>query len=343
MKRLRVAVWDPSSSIRSLLRRLLSHMEGIEVVELDGGGSLRAGSLGPLDVAVIGFGAEGVDTTSLAGGGDGGPRLVLLTPPGFLHRRPPSGDRLGKGVAVLPKPSTEAGWKGLGTQLEELIRDLAAASPGGATGEIHVPRPAVPPAPAGRRAFRFAVVGGSSGGPAALHTMLGAMGRGSAMGLAVVQHIAPGFEVELTRWLARDLEMDVAVAGEGEQLLPGTVRIAPAGAHLRLEDGGRLLVDRRTPPRNGHRPSVDELFLSVEARFLPVTVAILLDGMGRDGVEGLGRVRSGGGTTIVQDPETCVVGGMPLAALREEVALHVLSPASIGRFLVENSGRGSRP
>jgi len=345
VKPFRIGVWDSSPSIRALLRRVLSRLEGVEVTDLERGlEDRRLGSLPGIDVIILGSGPAGFEPTLLTRGtkAESHPRIILLTPPGFLPRERRMAAPIGESGLMLPKPATSEGWERLGTQLTALIRDMSVAVRSRAHGAAAIKRPRPHRRPAGGgRSFRLAVAGGSSGGPAALHALLSSVGREPFPGVAVVQHIATGFEVELTRWLARDLELDVAVAEDGEPLLPGTVRIAPARFHLRLQDDRTLRLDDRTPPRNGHRPSVDELFLSVEKELLPATVAILLDGMGRDGVEGLGRIRAGGGATIVQDPDTCAVGGMPLAALQEGAAMWVLSPAAIGRFLASDDGEGS--
>ncbi len=234
---------------------------------------------------------------------------------------------------MLPKPATTDGWGRLGPQLIALVNDLGTACRREGSGPLP-PVAGMHAAPVtGRRRFRLVVIGASSGGPAALHTLLATLGSGAWPGIAVVQHITPGFEEELVHWMAQDLEMDVAVARDGEPLRPGTVRIAPAGVQLGVARGMVLRLDRAAPSRGGHRPSVDDLFLSIGEALLPDTLAILLDGMGRDGVEGLLRIRAGGGTTVVQDPESCVVAGMPLAALEAGAVMHALAPEAIGRFL----------
>ncbi len=343
MRPLRIVVWDPSPSIRSLVRRILSGLTGIEILEGGSGPAGIASGEGPApDLVILGADRQALSRGMLESWSVHEKlRIILLTPPGLLHHEsggpPPSTGR----VSMLPKPSTPEGWERLGPQLASLVTHmLAAGGPPYAAVRAEIPS-------SGRgfpeRRYRLAAIGASSGGPAALHSMLASLKGRVSPGLAVVQHITPGFEDELVQWLARDLEIDVAVAVDGEELLPGKVRIAPPDAHLRVVDGRILRLDRRGPPRNGHRPSVDELFFSIADHYLPYTVAILLDGMGRDGVEGLRRIREGGGMTVVQDPETCVVGGMPLAALREDAAMRVLPPSAIGGLLGESRRGRSVP
>jgi two-component system chemotaxis response regulator CheB len=149
----------------------------------------------------------------------------------------------------------------------------------------------------------------------------------------LVQHIAPGFEGGLAAWLGKELPFDVQVARDGEIPRRGTVRLAPTGAHLRLDADGVLRLDRRTPPRQGHRPSVDELFLSLAEGFPLSSAGVLLTGMGSDGVEGLGELHRQGGLTLAQDAATSVVYGMPRVAFERGAAEYVLPPRQIARTL----------
>jgi two-component system chemotaxis response regulator CheB len=112
------------------------------------------------------------------------------------------------------------------------------------------------------------------------------------------------------------------------------VRLAPGGAHLLLEPGGVLRLDTGTPARRGHRPSIDELFLSC-AESCPEQVAgVLLTGMGTDGVEGLQALRKAGGLTLAQDEASSVVYGMPRVALERGAADVALPPRDLARTLV---------
>jgi len=336
-------VWDPSPSIRALVRRIVSGMEGIEVVVGAPGlqEQLFAESEFP-DLVILGTAAgERPDRWIVPGGSDGGLRMVLLTPPGASEGSHGCLQATGVRMSLLPKPATPEGWERLGPQLRTLVADMLAAPGAQEPGVL----PALQRPPGGTRTgpYGLMVVGASSGGPAALHALLSSLRGRSWPGIAVVQHIAPGFEEELVRWLVRDLGMDVAVARDGEGLRPRTVRIAPPGVHLRLEDGKTLRLDHRAAPGEEHRPSIDRLFLSVPEHLLPGTVAVLLDGMGRDGVEGLDRIRRGGGMTVVQDPTCCVIGGMPLAALRKGAALHALNPSGIGELVADGGPQEELP
>jgi two-component system chemotaxis response regulator CheB len=163
--------------------------------------------------------------------------------------------------------------------------------------------------------------------------MLQALGRSYPASIVVVQHIAAGFEVALAGWLSTDSGLDVAPAAHGEPLKSGAVRVAPSGSHLRVVPPGVIELDRRTPPSNGHRPSADVLFQSLLAGDPSQVVAVLLSGMGADGVAGMHELRRAGALTMVQDEPSSAVWGMPRAAIERGAAELALAPAEIARLL----------
>ncbi len=101
---------------------------------------------------------------------------------------------------------------------------------------------------------------------------------------------------------------------------------------------GDMVVLSDAPPVNGHRPSADVLFHSVAQEFAQLAVGILMTGMGDDGSEGLGAIKAAGGMTVAQSEETCVVSGMPRAAILKGHASKVVPLDSIGSFLVSQYG-----
>lgn len=220
---------------------------------------------------------------------------------------------------------------------------LRAAAAARAAPEPAARRPAVLPAarPAPRppapeptaTSLRWLALGASTGGPAALRELLAALPAPAPLPIVVVQHIARGFESGLADWLAGALGLDVRVAIDGERPVAGAVRIAPAGAHLRVVEGDRLSLDTALPPQRGHRPSVDVLFRSLAAWAPRATAAALLTGMGSDGAAGLGELRRGGALCFVQDQASSAVWGMPRAALEAGAAEAALAPRAIGEEL----------
>lgn len=180
---------------------------------------------------------------------------------------------------------------------------------------------------------RVLAIGASTGGPAALAKLLGGLPPDLTVGVVIVQHIAEGFVPGLVSWLSTVTILNVKEAESGERIEAGTVYIAPTGTHLAIISGGRLnLLD--TPPVDSQRPAVDVLFESVQKHYHRGALAVLLTGMGRDGARGLKAIREAGGQTIVQDQASCVVFGMPKAAIELDAAEQVLPLSEIPRAVV---------
>jgi chemotaxis response regulator CheB len=198
---------------------------------------------------------------------------------------------------------------------------------------------AVEPEPAGGRRgerLRWVAIGASTGGPAAIRELLEEVPAGPPASFLVVQHIAAGFEAAMAEWLNKELPLDVRLARDAESPRHGAVRLAPAGAHLRLAAGGVLRLDSDTPARRGHRPSVDELFLSCAEICPRESAGVLLTGMGTDGVEGLVALRRAGSLTLVQDEASSVVFGMPRVALERGAADLAQAPRDLARTLARH-------
>jgi two-component system chemotaxis response regulator CheB len=140
-----------------------------------------------------------------------------------------------------------------------------------------------------------------------------------------VQHLHPDFITGFAAWIGRATGADVALADHGVVPQPGCVYLAPAGTHLMVAPGGTLLLD--PDPVTLHRPSANQLFLSMAASLGPAAVGVLLTGMGDDGAAGLLAIRQAGGTTIVQDGASSIIDGMPRAA-RDLGAATVVAPLS---------------
>jgi two-component system chemotaxis response regulator CheB len=127
----------------------------------------------------------------------------------------------------------------------------------------------------------------------------------------------------------------VEIARDGAAIAPGCCWLAPPDRHLRLVAGRRFRLDDDAPRGGGHRPSVDVLFESAARLCGDRTLAILLTGMGRDGARGLGTVARAGGLTIAQDAASCVVFGMPAAAIALGHAGRILPLAAIAPAILE--------
>jgi two-component system chemotaxis response regulator CheB len=129
----------------------------------------------------------------------------------------------------------------------------------------------------------------------------------------------------------------VKEAGDGDLVLPGRALIAPGNRHLRVKRMplGTIAVLSDAPPVSGHRPSADVLFRSVASEFGSAATGLIMTGMGRDGAEGIGELKAQGGVTIAQDEKSCVVFGMPKAAIDRKCIDHIVPLQDLGRFLAE--------
>ncbi|HEX6533705.1 MAG TPA: chemotaxis-specific protein-glutamate methyltransferase CheB [Gemmatimonadaceae bacterium] len=177
-------------------------------------------------------------------------------------------------------------------------------------------------------------IGTSTGGPAALHRIFIDLPRDFPVPILVVQHIARGFVSGLASWLGANCSLSVTVAADGEPLVPGTVYLAPDGRHL------GVTVDRRVrlsdaAPVGGFRPSADHLFESCARVMGRSVAAVVLTGMGRDGVEGLRAVHAAGGRVLAQDETSSVVYGMAQEAVQAGVVDELLPLEALPRRLVE--------
>ena len=186
---------------------------------------------------------------------------------------------------------------------------------------------------------RVVAIGASTGGPQALTTILDGLPSPLGIPMLLVQHITDGFIDGFVEWLGGRTVMDVVIATHGVQLRPGTLYVAGTGHHMTVTRDGRVSLDTG-PPVNGFRPSISRLLDSVADACGRESVGVLLTGMGRDGADGLLRMRTAGALTIAQDEASSVVFGMPGEAVRMKAACEVLPPAAIAEALrVVEAGR----
>jgi len=165
---------------------------------------------------------------------------------------------------------------------------------------------------------KIILIGTSTGGPKALYTVLPKFPPDLEVPILVVQHMPPNFTKSLAERLDAASSIRVKEAEQGEEILPGYAYIAPGDFHLHVINNSRnrLAISLSTdPPRRGHRPSVDELFESVARNFKGDIIAVVMTGMGNDGTEGLKAIKERGGFVIAEHLSTCIVYGMPRAAV----------------------------
>lgn len=246
-------------------------------------------------------------------------------------------------LALLPKPpGPEA--PDFDRECERLIQTVKAMS------QVKVVRrwpersvAATVRAPALPRVTRAEIVAivASTGGPAALARILSELPARFDAPILIVQHIASGFVDGLAAWLNTTSSLPVRVAQNGERLRPGTVYIAADDHHLGVKDRLTIALSRGAAI-NGFRPSGTALFESVAKAFGDSTLAVVLTGMGDDGVAGLRAVRRRRGRIIVQDEATSVVFGMPREAIALGGAARVLPLPAIAPTLIELAATTAR-
>jgi two-component system chemotaxis response regulator CheB len=331
---IRVLVVDDSATVRRLVREALSADPGIEVVGT---------AADPYEARDLITRAEpDVLTLDLEM-----PHMDGLTFLGLLMERRPlpvvvmssltsrgsefalEALRLGA-VDVIGKPGSAETLRELGPQLIATVKAAARARvrpvPRQSAASVTAP-PAPAPAGAPQPHVRALILlGASTGGVEALREVLTAL-PADLPPIAVVQHIPAGFSRALAERLDGLCAAQVKEAADGDRLLPGTILIAPGNHHLLLQWNGSYYQARVTggPPIWHQRPAIDVLFKSVaDSRHAGQCVAGILTGMGRDGAEGLLRLREMGAATFAQDEASSIVYGMPRAARENGAAQSIL-------------------
>ena len=185
-----------------------------------------------------------------------------------------------------------------------------------------------PPLPfsVSRSKIDLVCIAASTGGPNALETLLMPFPANFPVPIVIVQHMPPAFTRHLAQRLASRCAIRVREAESGEALEPGVALIAPGGFHLVVKKRGTggFVSTNQDAEENSCRPSADVLFRSVSAMFGQHTLAVVLTGMGQDGLHGCAAIRAAGGKVLVQDEATSVVWGMPGSVARAGLADMIL-------------------
>ena len=182
---------------------------------------------------------------------------------------------------------------------------------------------------------KLIIIGASTGGTEAIREVLQPLPPDSP-GILIAQHMPAGFTHSFAQRLSSLCRIVVTEAIQGERILPGHAYIAPGGFHLSLNRSGANYVAQvdLEPPVNRHRPSVDVLFNSAAKHAGKNAIGVILTGMGRDGAEGLLRMRQAGAHTVAQDEASCVVFGMPREAIALGGATEVVALQDISQHVL---------
>jgi len=185
--------------------------------------------------------------------------------------------------------------------------------------------------------YSIFAIASSTGGPQALAHILASIPEDFFCPIVIAQHIVDGFAPGLAEWLSTVSNLPVRLARDGEVIKPGTVFLAPSESHLTVTPARRFaLVERRE--EDIYHPSCDKLLLSVAEVYVSHSVGVILTGMGRDGVNGMEKIKLMGGYTIGQDEESSVVFGMNGAAISCGAVRSVLSVERIASAMIDLAG-----
>ena len=344
---IRVFVVDDSAFVRRALTRILDGQPGLRVVgdAANGADALDRIPRADPDLVTLDVAMPGLDGIQVLRG-------LLRWKPGLKVLMLSAHTRAGAEATVEALAAgavdfidkTAFNVMDLDSMRREVVDKItacgqAAGAPAAPAREAPVRGPAVPlgPDPAAAGRCDLCVIGASTGGPAALQRILERLPGSFPLPVLIVQHMPAGFTRPFAERLDSLCRLQVAEAAEGERLLPGRVRVAPAGRHLRVT--ANLAVILAAEPRDAkHIPSID-LALKSAARARPGRVlGILLTGMGEDGADGMVAVRAGGGLTIAESEESCVVFGMPRAAWTRGGADYLLPLPEITGYLERLGG-----
>src|SRR5262249_42470947 len=339
----RVLVVDDSALMRKLIPQILESDDSIQVV-----GTAMDGNFGLKKIEEL---KPQVVTLDLEMPGMGG--LDMLKEIMRRHRIPvivvSSHTTRGASVTLqalalgafdfVAKPSD------VSARMQEIAQELiskikaAAQSRGIAIRpepEFPIPRPrAKGKAGSAAKATKIVAIGISTGGPQSLHFLLSQLPPDFAGRIVVVQHMPEGFTDMFAKRLDECCALNVKEAQSGDLLLAGRVLICPGSRHLKVKrmplGGVAILSD--DPRGKGHRPSSDVLFKSVAEEFGERAIGLLMTGMGEDGAQGLGLIKATGGLTIAQSERSCVVFGMPKAAIDRGYAMRVVDLEALANTL----------
>jgi two-component system chemotaxis response regulator CheB len=346
--RVRVLVVDDSALMRKLIPIILERDPDIEVVgtAMDGAFALRKiAELRP-DVVTLDLEMprmDGIETLRMIMRSAPLPVIVFST-----HSKEGAYSTfkaLALGAIDFVAKPTDAAAGNLNPVAYQLIEKIKVAKRAG--GPKTLPKPAAEPAHLQKKSSRAALppsriiaIGISTGGPNALQYVLSQIPADIPATFVVVQHMPEGFTEMFARRLDECCALDVQEAKSGDLLIAGRVLICPGNRHVmvRRMPRGEMAILSDSPPINGHRPSADVLFHSVAQEFGLTAVGIIMTGMGEDGAEGIGAIKAAGGMTIAQSEETCVVAGMPRAAIVKGYVNKVISLDGLAAYLVKEYG-----
>ncbi|MBF0269012.1 MAG: chemotaxis response regulator protein-glutamate methylesterase [Alphaproteobacteria bacterium] len=364
-------VVDDSAVVRGIVTKMLEEDKAIQVVSSVGNGQMALNALERYDVEVIVLDIEmpvmdGLTALPLLLKKD--PDIQVIMSSTLTHKNADVTLRAMEAGAAdyVPKPTSSKDL-GAGQFKNELIEKVKvwgqarrrkpkrAAPPGGFPERAKVPagqaavRPSVPLyagavtlRPASTDSVDLIAIGSSTGGPQALFAVLGALkGAPIRQPILITQHMPATFTTILAEHITRLSGWNAAEGKDGEVIQSGRVYIAPGDFHMVVEVQGTNKVIRlnKNPPENFCRPAVDPMFRSIAQAYGKRVLAVVLTGMGQDGMKGGQVLVQGGATMIAQDEATSVVWGMPGAVATAGICSAVLPLPEVAPYILKVSQR----
>jgi len=345
MRKIRVLIVDDSTVVRRLVSDALASDPALEVAGTAANGKIALDKLTQVNPDVVTLDIEmpemdGLTTLPLLRKTH--PKLPVimfstLTQKGAIDTL----NALSLGASdYVTKPSNVGSvTAGIAAVKNDLIPKIKALCPFAASLDAPHARPLpafARTAPRAAGKMSLLAIGVSTGGPNALTEVFKRLPETFPVPIVIVQHMPPVF----TKYLAERLDavspLHVYEAAGGEVLHAGGAWLAPGNFHLALARGAEGLVTRlhQAPPENSCRPAVDVLFRSVAELVGPESLAVVLTGMGQDGLRGSEAIRHAGGRVLAQDQASSVVWGMPGAVVNAGLADQILSLDRIPTELV---------
>jgi len=188
------------------------------------------------------------------------------------------------------------------------------------------------------KGYQLAVIGASTGGPVAVEKVLKTLPANYSLPILLIQHMPGSFTGPFAERLNKVCAINVKEAEDGDLLKPGTAYIAPGGRQMCLKKNGRgnTISIEDEPATSTYKPSVDITFNSIAEAYRGRVLAIVMTGMGSDGCIGARLLREKGATVWAQDEASCVVYGMPMAVVKENLVDKVMSVDEIGMSLARH-------
>jgi two-component system chemotaxis response regulator CheB len=348
--KVRVLVVDDSALMRKLIPQILTSDDSIEVVGTAMDGSFGLKKIEDLKPQVVTLdlempGMNGIDMLKQV------MRKLYPVPVIVVSSHSTEGASVTLKALGLGAFDFVAKPRDLSTRMPEIAAELIAKIKAAASCKTGPVKPLLEgtrygkaPAASNQEPTKIVSIGVSTGGPHALQYVFSQLPADFSGSILVVQHMPENFTEMFARRLDETCALRVKEAQSGDLLMPGRVLICPGSRHLKVKrlPLGNVALLSDEPRIRGHRPSADVLFRSAAEEFGPQAVAVLMTGMGDDGAEGLGEVKAAGGMTIAQSEESCVVYGMPKAAVERGYAMRVVALEAMASTLMAQCAAESK-